>query len=131
MIGNRKAAVKAEAILLVQALPQLPDLSFEVALLGAGILRERRRAILEELLLLGVEEGGTQVVLLTHCRHSLPLQQDLPQDDHLVRRAVLPISPCSPCPQRRPSLPPDYTPVMRRLNRQFGYFEAAIEHLGA
>src|SRR5207247_2154224 len=49
------------------------------------------------------EQRGTHVVLLTHLRHRLPLQQDLPQDRHLVRRAVLPISPCSPCPHGSPS----------------------------
>jgi hypothetical protein len=49
-------------------------------------------------------------VFFTHRRHRLALQQDLPQDGHLLRRAVLAIPPCSPCSHRRPSLPPDYTP---------------------
>jgi hypothetical protein len=45
-------------------------------------------------------------------------------------RYRVPIPPCSPSPQRRPSLPPDDTPVRGRLNQDCGYFDAAVEHLG-
>src|SRR5262249_262598 len=99
--------LRDDPVLLGQPLPKHVDLALQVSLLGAGLLRERRRAVLEKLLLPGIEQRGTHAVLLTHLRHRLPLQQDLPQDRHLVCRAVLPVS---PCPHECPLLPADYTP---------------------
>src|SRR5439155_5564414 len=85
--------LRDDPVLLHQPLPKRVDLALQVALLGAGLLRERGRAVLEELLLPGVEQRGTHVVFLAHLRHRLSLQQDLPQDGDLLRRAVLPVSP--------------------------------------
>src|SRR6516165_9760881 len=45
--------------LLPQALPQGVDLALQITLLDARILGERRRAVLEELLLPSVEQRGT------------------------------------------------------------------------
>jgi hypothetical protein len=53
------------------------------------------------------------------------------QPGRAAPRHHVPIPPCSPSPQRRPSLPPDDTPVRGRLNQECGYFDAAVEHLGA
>jgi hypothetical protein len=55
-----------------KALPQYLHRSCELPLLSARILRERRRAILEELLLTPVEQRGL-IVFLTNRRHRVPL----------------------------------------------------------
>jgi hypothetical protein len=62
-----------DPVLLRQPLAQFLHLPLQGPLLAAGVLRERRSPVFEELLLPGVEQRGAYVVLLAHRRHRLPL----------------------------------------------------------